>query len=82
MKHVFTIPSELVTALRIIEMIGRSSLTGFLPPGRRKKWREVCIDKLANIVELKMEGRGEIKMGLLGLGGHPDVDAEEGLEDC
>ena len=51
-------------------MRGRSSLTGFLPPGRRKKWREVCIDKLANSVELKMEGnklegRGEIKMRLV-----------------
>ena len=42
------------------------------------------MDKLANSVELKMEGnklegRGDIKMRL---GGHPDVDAEEGLEDC
>jgi len=71
-------PRELVTALRIIEReeksdedcMAKQKQTGFLPPGRPKKWREVCMDKLADSVEQKMEGnqlegRGENKMWLV-----------------
>ena len=57
-------PRELVTALRIIEREEKSDedchskqkQTGFLPPGRPKRWREICMRKLAESVEHKMEG--------------------------
>ena len=57
-------PRELVTALRIIEREEKSDedshakqkQTGFLPPGRPKRWREVCMRKFAESVEHKMEG--------------------------
>jgi exocyst complex component 3 len=51
---------ELTTALRIIERsdedcLAKQKQTGFLPPGR-PKWREVCMDKLGQSVNQKMEG--------------------------
>ena len=57
-------PQELVTALRIIEReeksdedcLAKQKQTGFLPPGRPKLWREVCMEKFAGSVEQKMEG--------------------------
>jgi len=71
-------PRELVTALRIIEREERSDedcavkqkQTGFIPPGRPKRWREVCMAKLKESVEHKMEGsqletREENKMWLV-----------------
>ena len=57
-------PRELVTALRIIEReeksdedcLAKQKQTGFLPPARPKRWREICMRKLAESVEHKMEG--------------------------
>jgi exocyst complex component 3 len=51
---------ELTTTLRIIERsdedcLAKQKQTGFLPPGR-PKWREVCMDKLGQSVNQKMEG--------------------------
>jgi len=71
-------PHELVTALRIIEReeksdedcITKQKQTGFLPPGRPKRWKDFCMGKFAQSVEQKMEGnqlevRGENKMWLV-----------------
>jgi len=71
-------PKELVTALRIIEReeksdedcIHKQKQSGFLPPGRPKKWKEKCLDKLGESVEQKMEGnqlenRDDSKMWLV-----------------
>ena len=84
-------PKELVTALRIIEREERSDedcaakqkQTGFLPPGRPKNWRDVCMKKLAQDVEQKMEGnqledREENKMWLVR---HLEVIRMRMLED-
>ena len=57
-------PKELVTALRIIEREEKSDedclykmkQTGFLPPGRPKKWKEKCLGKLRESAEHKLEG--------------------------
>jgi len=71
-------PHELVTALRIIEReeksdedcLTKQKQTGFLPPGRPKRWKDFCMGKFAQSVEQKMEGnqlevRGENKMWLV-----------------
>ena len=71
-------PRELVTALRIIEReeksdedcVAKQKQTGFLPPGRPKRWYETCMAKFAQSVEHKMEGnqlegRGDNKMWLV-----------------
>ena len=71
-------PKELVSALRIIEReekvdedcAMKQRQTGFLPPGRPKRWREVCMAKLQRSVEEKIEGnqlesREEGKMWLV-----------------
>ncbi|XP_078678551.1 exocyst complex component 3-like [Branchiostoma floridae x Branchiostoma belcheri] len=57
-------PTMLVTALRIIEreertdkeMLQRQKITGFLPPGRPKKWRETCFKTLEVSVATRIEG--------------------------
>merc|ERR1719153_1380665 len=57
-------PRELVSALRIIEReekcdedcAAKMKQTGFLPPGRPKRWREICMAKLQKAVEEKIEG--------------------------
>jgi len=71
-------PKELVSALRIIEReekadedcAAKMKQTGFLPPGRPKRWREVCMARLQRAVEDKIEGnqlesREEGKMWLV-----------------
>jgi len=71
-------PRELVSALRIIEReekcdedcVAKQKQTGFLPPGRPKRWREICMAKLQKAVEEKIEGnqlesREEGKMWLV-----------------
>ena len=53
-------PKELVTALRIIEReeksdedcLAKQKQTGFLPPGRPKRWYEACMAKFAQSVEV------------------------------
>ncbi|XP_013418387.1 exocyst complex component 3 [Lingula anatina] len=57
-------PTAIVTALRIIEreerkdsfMLKRQEQTGFLPPGRPKKWREKCFEVLGEAVAARIEG--------------------------
>ncbi|XP_070533442.1 exocyst complex component 3-like [Ptychodera flava] len=57
-------PTLLVTALRIIEreeridkkMLERERLTGFLPPGRPKNWRDECYKVLEKSAQNRIEG--------------------------
>ncbi|XP_055387524.1 exocyst complex component 3 [Condylostylus longicornis] len=57
-------PTIIVTALRIIEREEKSDqfalqqqkVTGFLPPGRPKKWREMAMGVLSVAVEDRIEG--------------------------
>ncbi|KAG8234436.1 hypothetical protein J437_LFUL014182 [Ladona fulva] len=57
-------PTVIVTALRIIEReekadayaLQRQKETGFLPPGRPKKWREMAMEVLEKAVAQRIEG--------------------------
>ncbi|CAB0008656.1 unnamed protein product [Nesidiocoris tenuis] len=57
-------PTELVTALRIIEKeekkdafaLQRQKQNGFLPPGRPKKWKAMALEVLQESVEQRIEG--------------------------
>uniref|UniRef100_A0A146ME14 Exocyst complex component 3 n=2 Tax=Lygus hesperus TaxID=30085 RepID=A0A146ME14_LYGHE len=57
-------PTELVTALRIIEKeekkdafsLQRQKQNGFLPPGRPKKWKALALEVLQESVEQRIEG--------------------------
>ncbi|XP_047102753.1 exocyst complex component 3 isoform X1 [Schistocerca piceifrons] len=57
-------PTVIVTALRIIEReekadsfaLQRQKQSGFLPPGRPKKWREKALDVLEKSVAQRIEG--------------------------
>lgn len=57
-------PTVIVTALRIVEReekadqfaIQQQKQTGFMPPGRPKKWRQMVLDTLESSVVLRIEG--------------------------
>ncbi|XP_063916010.1 exocyst complex component 3 [Zophobas morio] len=57
-------PTVIVTALRIIEReektdqetVKQGKLTGFLPPGRPKKWKEMAFEVLEKSVATRVEG--------------------------
>lgn len=58
-------PTQLVTALRIIEREERidqyyidrqSSTNDFMPPGRPRKWRQKCLEVIASTVKQRIEG--------------------------
>ena len=57
-------PTVIVTALRIIEReekndqfaLQQQKITGFLPPGRPKQWRNMGIEVLKNSVNVRIEG--------------------------
>lgn len=58
-------PTEIVTALRIIEReekadilhVQQHKLSGFLAPGRPKKWREMAFEVFKNAVATRIEGK-------------------------
>ncbi|XP_067000156.2 exocyst complex component 3 [Anabrus simplex] len=71
-------PTVIVTALRIIEReekadafaLQRQKQSGFLPPGRPKKWREMAMEVLEKAVAQRIEGtqveeRSDDKMWLV-----------------
>nr|CAD7396422.1 unnamed protein product [Timema cristinae] len=71
-------PTEIVTALRIIEReekadafaLQRQRQSGFLPPGRPKRWREKALEVLEKSVAQRIEGtqvdeRADDKMWLV-----------------
>uniref|UniRef100_A0A1I8EWE1 Uncharacterized protein n=1 Tax=Wuchereria bancrofti TaxID=6293 RepID=A0A1I8EWE1_WUCBA len=58
-------PTQLVTALRIIEREERidqyyidrqASTSDFMPPGRPRKWRQKCLEVIASTVKQRIEG--------------------------
>ncbi|XP_065832117.1 exocyst complex component 3-like [Oscarella lobularis] len=58
-------PTQLVTALRVIEReeksdkkaLDREKQTGFLPPGRPKRWRKKCLDTLEKATVERFESQ-------------------------
>ncbi|KAK3088320.1 hypothetical protein FSP39_017467 [Pinctada imbricata] len=84
-------PTLIVTALRIIEReeridavyIKRKQQTGFMPPGRPKKWQEKCFQIIQQSIESRIEGnqfedRDSNKMWLVR---HLEVTRQLMLED-
>ncbi|VDD94641.1 unnamed protein product [Enterobius vermicularis] len=57
-------PTQLVTALRIIEREerideyykGKFPVSNFMPPGRPREWKKKCFDAIANTVRQRIEG--------------------------
>ena len=71
-------PTVIVTALRIIEReekndqyaLQQQKITGFLPPGRPKQWKNMALSVLKNAVNVRIEGskleeRADNKMWLV-----------------